>query len=52
MTTRRQHLPPGTPEEPLVSRLWRDMAAGLAAHVGCCPSHGTRLICALCIEVS
>ncbi len=37
-----------TRQEPLVSRLWRDMAEGLAAHVGCCPLHGTRLICALC----
>ena len=47
MTTRRQHLPTGTPQEPLASRLWREMAEGLATHVGCCPLHGTRLICAL-----
>jgi hypothetical protein len=48
MTTRRQHLRPGTPQEPLAQRLWRDMAEGLAAHAGCCPVHGTRLICAWC----
>ena len=33
---------------PLAQRLWSDMADGLAAHVGCCPLHGTRLICAFC----
>jgi hypothetical protein len=48
MTTRRQHLPTGTPQEPLAQRLLREMAEGLATHVGCCPLHGTRLICACC----
>ncbi len=48
MTTRRQHLPAGTPQEPLAQRLWRDMGEQLAKQVGCCPLHGTRLICALC----
>jgi hypothetical protein len=48
MTRQRDARISGTPQEPLVSRLWRDMAEGLAAHVGCCPLHGTRLICALC----
>jgi hypothetical protein len=48
MTTRRQRLHAGTPPEPLAQRLLREMAEGLAAHVGCCPLHGTRLICAFC----
>ena len=48
MTTKRQHRPAGTSQEPLAVRLWREMAEGLAIHVGCCPLHGTRLICALC----
>ena len=37
-----------TRQEPLASRLWRDMAGKLAVHVGCCPIHGGRLICAIC----
>jgi hypothetical protein len=37
-----------SPHIPLAQRLWHDMAAQLAARVGCCPIHGTRLVCALC----
>jgi hypothetical protein len=37
-----------TPQEPLASRLWRDMAAQLAERLGCCAIHGTRLVCCLC----
>jgi hypothetical protein len=33
---------------PLAQRLFHEMAAQLAQHVGCCPLHGTRLICACC----
>jgi hypothetical protein len=33
---------------PLAQRLWSDMVAQLANHAGCCPVHGTRLICAWC----
>jgi hypothetical protein len=33
---------------PLAQRLWSDMVAQLAQHAGCCPVHGTRLICAWC----
>ncbi len=39
---------PGTPKKPLAQRLWRDMAAQLAKHLGCCPLHGIPLICAFC----
>jgi hypothetical protein len=38
-----------TPQAPLAQRLFREMAAQLAARVGCCPIHGThQLICAFC----
>jgi hypothetical protein len=33
---------------PLAQRLWSDMVAQLAQHAGCCPVHGTRLVCAQC----
>jgi hypothetical protein len=39
---------PQRPKEPLAQRLFRDMAAQLAKHVGCCPVHGTPIICCLC----
>jgi hypothetical protein len=35
-------------QEPLAQRLWRDMAAQLAERLGCCPMHGTTLICCVC----
>jgi hypothetical protein len=38
----------GTAQEPLARRLWRDMATHLAERLGCCPRHGTPLICCLC----
>jgi hypothetical protein len=48
MTRQRDARISGTPQEALASRLWRDMAEGLAAQAGCCPIHGMTLICALC----
>jgi hypothetical protein len=38
---------PGTAQGPLAQRLWSDMTTQLAERIGCCPIHGTRLICAL-----
>jgi hypothetical protein len=38
----------GAPKEPLAQRLYRELAGHLADRLGCCPVHGTRLICALC----
>lgn len=39
---------PGTSMEPLAQRLYRELAAHLADRLGCCPIHGTRLICCQC----
>jgi hypothetical protein len=48
MSLRRYDRVSGTAQEPLAQRLWRDMATHLAARLGCCPVHGTRLICCRC----
>jgi hypothetical protein len=48
MTARRHDLISGTPKEPLRQRLYRALAGHLADRLGCCPIHGTRLICAAC----
>ncbi len=39
---------PDTRKEPLAQRLFRALASRLADRLGCCPIHGTRLICSQC----
>jgi hypothetical protein len=39
---------PGTRKGPLAQRLYRELASRLADRLGCCPIHGTRLICSQC----
>jgi hypothetical protein len=41
-------LSPGAPKEPLAQRLYRELARHLADRGGCCPVHGTQLLCPLC----
>jgi hypothetical protein len=48
MPLRRHDSISGTTQEPLARRLWRDMSTQLAERLGCCPRHGTPLICAFC----
>jgi hypothetical protein len=48
MTRRRHDLISGTPKEPLTRQLYRVLAGHVAERLGCCPIHGTTLICALC----
>jgi hypothetical protein len=43
MPDRHAGMIPGPSPVPLARRLWHEMAAQLAAHVRCCPVHGTTI---------
>jgi hypothetical protein len=48
MTARRRDLIRGPSQEPLAQRLYQALAGHFAERLGCCPLHGTGLICPMC----